>query len=63
VAVSETKSIARIARRTVLSNNALSVLVSILEETPGGMPKDTSRSVKWSIFESLRKWHEEKTDF
>jgi hypothetical protein len=35
VAVSETKSIARIARRTVLSNNALSVLVSILEETPG----------------------------
>jgi len=35
VAVSETKSIARIARRTVLSDNALSVLVPILEETLG----------------------------
>ena len=35
VAVSETKSITRIARRTVLSNNARRVLVSILEETPG----------------------------
>jgi hypothetical protein len=34
VAVSETKSIARIARRMVLSNKALSVLVPILEETP-----------------------------
>jgi hypothetical protein len=32
VAVSETKSIARIARRSVLSDNALSVLVPILEE-------------------------------
>jgi len=32
VAVSETKSIARIARRSVLSENALSVLVPILEE-------------------------------
>jgi len=35
VAVSETKSVARIARRMVLSNKALSVFVPILEETPG----------------------------
>jgi hypothetical protein len=35
VAVSDTKSIVRIARRTVLSNNVLSVLVPILEETLG----------------------------
>src|SRR6266478_8228080 len=34
-AVSETKSITRIARRSVLSENALSVLVPILEETLG----------------------------
>jgi len=35
VAVSETKSIARIARRSVLSENALSVLIPVLEETFG----------------------------
>jgi haloacid dehalogenase-like hydrolase len=35
VAVSETKSIARIARRSVLSEKALSVLIPILEETFG----------------------------
>ena len=35
MAVSETKSVARIARRMVLSNKALSVLVPIPDETPG----------------------------
>jgi hypothetical protein len=32
IAVSETKSIGRVAQRTVLSENALSVLVPILED-------------------------------
>jgi hypothetical protein len=35
IAVSETKFIAQIARRTVLSDDALSVLVPVLEEIAG----------------------------
>lgn len=35
IAVSETKSIGRVARRTVLSDNAMSVLVPMLEEISG----------------------------
>ena len=35
IAVSETKLIAQIARRTVLSDDALSVLVPVLEEIVG----------------------------
>jgi hypothetical protein len=55
VAVSGTKSIARIARRTVLSNNALSVFVPILEETPGWHVEKHFTFCEMSVFERLRK--------
>jgi hypothetical protein len=55
VAVSETKSIARIARRTVLSNNALSVLVSILEGTRARHVEKQFTFSEMSVFERLRK--------
>ena len=50
------------ARRTVLSNNALSVLVSILEETPGWHVEKQFTFSEMSVFKRLRKVHEEKTD-
>jgi len=62
VAVSETKSTARIARRTVVSNNALSVLVSILEETREWHVEKQFTFSEMSVFKRLRKVHEEKTD-
>ena len=62
MAVSETKSIARIARRSVLSENALSVLVPILEETLGWnalqiLDPFTSCGV------AIHEWNEIRTDW
>ena len=51
IAVSEAKHITRIARRTVISDNALSVLVPILEDVVGW---DTARSASSS---PQRGWH------
>jgi len=62
VAVSETKSIARIARRTVLSDNALSVLIPVLEETLGwnaGQIRDLSTSCGVAI----HGWDKIRTDW
>ena len=62
VAVSETKSIARIARRTVLSDNALSVLIPVLEETLGsnaGQIRDLFTSCGVTIHE----WDKIRTDW
>jgi 2-hydroxy-3-keto-5-methylthiopentenyl-1-phosphate phosphatase len=62
IAVSEVKSIARIARRTVVSDNALSVLVPILEDVVGW---DAARIRR--LFESyglvLQEWHKVRTDW
>jgi 2-hydroxy-3-keto-5-methylthiopentenyl-1-phosphate phosphatase len=62
IAVSEVKSIARIAKRTVVSDNALSVLVPILEDVVGW---DASRIRR--LFESyglvLQEWHKARTDW
>jgi len=44
----------------VLSNKALSVLVSILEETPGWRVEKQFMFSEMSVFERLRKWYEEK---
>jgi HAD superfamily phosphoserine phosphatase-like hydrolase len=61
IAVSENKYITQIARRTVLSEDALSVLVPVLEEVLGW---DSSRIR--SFFEdhgfSLREWSKVRTD-
>ncbi len=62
VAVSETKHVTRIARRTVLSDNALSVLVPILEDVLGW---DAGRIRR--LFESyglvLQEWDKARTDW
>jgi hypothetical protein len=62
VAVSETKSIARIAKRTVLSNNALSVLVSILEKTPGWNGAQI-RDLFTSCGVAIHEWDKVRTDW
>jgi predicted HAD superfamily phosphohydrolase len=62
IAVSETKFISQIARRTVLSDDALSVLVPILEDIVGW---DASRIR--GLFEAyglqLQEWNKVKTDW
>jgi phosphoserine phosphatase len=62
IAVSENKHIARIARRTVLSDNALSVLVPVLEDIAGWSP-----SAIRGLFESygltLQEWEKAHTDW
>jgi 2-hydroxy-3-keto-5-methylthiopentenyl-1-phosphate phosphatase len=62
IAVSETKCIARVARRTVISDNALSVLVPILEDVVGW---DAARIRR--LFESfglvLQEWDKARTDW
>jgi hypothetical protein len=47
----------------VLSNNALSVLVSILEETRGWHVEKQITFSEMSVLKRLRKVHEERTDF
>jgi phosphoserine phosphatase len=62
IAVSETKHVTRIARRTVLSGDALSVLVPILEDVVGW---DAARVRQ--LFESyglvLKEWDKARTDW
>ncbi len=62
IAVSEVKSIARIAKRTVVSDNALSVLVPILEDVVGW---DAARIRR--LFESyglvMQEWDKARTDW
>jgi HAD superfamily phosphoserine phosphatase-like hydrolase len=62
IAVSEAKRIARIAKRTVISDNALSVLVPILEDIAGW---DAARIRR--LFESyglvLQEWDKARTDW
>ena len=62
IAVSEAKSIAQIAKRTILSDNALSVLIPILEEIVGW---DSTRIV--SAFEAqgllIQEWDKVRTDW
>jgi phosphoserine phosphatase len=62
VAVSETKSIARIARRSVLSENALSVLVPILEETLGWNALQI-RDLFTSCGVAIHEWDKIRTDW
>ena len=62
VAVSETKSIARIAKRTVLSDNALSVLIPILEETLGWSAIQI-RDLFVSCGVAIHDWDKTRTDW
>jgi 2-hydroxy-3-keto-5-methylthiopentenyl-1-phosphate phosphatase len=62
VAVSETKYVTRIARRTVLSDDALCVLVPILEEIVGWEPQRI-RSLFKSHGLALQEWDKVRTDW
>jgi hypothetical protein len=62
VAVSETKFVTRIARRTVLSDDALCVLVPILEEIVGWEPQRI-RSLFRSHGFALQEWEKVRTDW
>jgi phosphoserine phosphatase len=62
IAVSENEHIARIAKRTVLSDNALSVIVPVLEQIAGWTPVQIRE-----LFESrglaLQGWEKARTDW
>jgi hypothetical protein len=62
IAVSENKHIARIARRTVLSDNALSVLVPVLEQIASWRPSDI-RALFESYGLTLQEWEKARTDW
>ena len=62
IAVSETKSVGRIARRSVLSDNALSVLVPILEDIAGWQPPQI-RELFASYGLALQAWDKIRTDW
>jgi HAD superfamily phosphoserine phosphatase-like hydrolase len=62
IAVSETKSIGRVAQRTVLSENALSVLVPILEDILG-WDAHRIRELFASHGLTLRDWDKIRTDW
>ena len=61
IAVSENKHIARIAKRTVLSDNALSVVVPVLEQIAGWRPA-AIRALFESYGLSLQEWEKARTD-
>jgi len=61
IAVSENKLLARIARSTMLSDNAFSVLVPILEQRLGWKPADI-RALFESHHLSLLGWERARTD-
>ena len=62
IAVSEARHIAQLARRTVLSDDALSVLVPVLEETAGYGPAEIR-----ALFEAhgltIQEWEKVRTDW
>jgi phosphoserine phosphatase len=62
IAVSENPHIARIAKRTVLSDNALSVLVPLLEQIVGWRPAQI-RELFESYGLSLQEWERARTDW
>jgi 2-hydroxy-3-keto-5-methylthiopentenyl-1-phosphate phosphatase len=63
IAVSEGKYIAPIARRTVLSDDALSVLVPILEDVVGFSDPLRIRSFFEGYGVEIREWDKVRTDF
>jgi phosphoserine phosphatase len=62
IAVSDARPIARIARRTVMSDNALSVLVPILEEVVGWEPSRIRRLFS-SYGLAVQEWERARTDW
>ncbi len=61
IAVSENKQLARIARSTVLSDNAFSVVVPVLDQIVGSRPAEI-RAVFESHRLTLHEWEKARTD-
>jgi hypothetical protein len=61
IAVSENTQLARVAKRTVLSDNAFSVMVPVLEDVLGWSGSDI-RSVFESNGLTLHEWEKARTD-
>ena len=61
IAVSENRHLARIARRTVLSDNAFSVLLPVLEDIVGWRPAEI-RALFESYGLTLQEWEKSRTD-
>ena len=62
IAVSENKHIARIAKRTVLSDNALSVIVPVLEQIAHWQSAEI-RALFESYGLTLQEWEKARTDW
>ncbi len=62
IAVSENKHLARIAKRTVLSDNAFSVLVPVLEDIVGLRSSDI-RALFESYGLTVQEWEKSRTDW
>src|SRR6266851_6512482 len=62
IAVSETRDVTQIARRTVLSSNALAMLVPILEEVAGWEQPDIHEFFEGNGF-LVREWARARTDW
>jgi HAD superfamily phosphoserine phosphatase-like hydrolase len=61
IAVSENPHLARIARRTVLSDNAFSIAVAVLEQVVGAPPAEIRRIAE-SYCLTLQAWDRARTD-
>jgi 2-hydroxy-3-keto-5-methylthiopentenyl-1-phosphate phosphatase len=62
IAVSEARDVTQIAKRTVLSSNALGMLVPILEEVAGWLPPDIHDFFEGNGF-LVREWARARTDW
>ncbi len=62
IAVSEARYVTRIAKRTVLSENALSVLVPVLEDTLGWSPTQIRQLFSANGL-TLQEWEKARTDW
>lgn len=62
IAVSENKHLARIAKRTILSDNAFSVLVPVLEDIVGLRPGEI-RTLFEAYGLTLQEWEKARTDW
>ena len=62
IAVSETRDVTQIARRTVLSSNALAMMVPILEEVAGWEQPDIHEFFEGNGF-LVREWARARTDW
>ena len=61
IAVSENKYLTKIAKRTLLSDNALSILIPIMEDVLGWNPSRIRQYMEQQGF-NLQEWEKVQTD-